>query len=139
MTRGYSCGDLTVMPVRPPGRIVRLRTVGDSSRDGGPLTERSGTGRSTNTQDRDHRDGGPGLSGRGYRSTALGVFLAVTFMVIMTAAGPAAVFFRVVVVPIARGMKWIISDAEPAASAPESATGSPQPGEETETGKTDPA
>ena len=62
-------------------------------------------------------------------STALGVFLAVTFMVIMTAAGPAVVFFRTVVTPVARGMKWIFSDAEPGASAP-------QPSEEGEMGKT---
>jgi hypothetical protein len=48
-------------------------------------------------------------------STAHSVLLAVMFMVIMSAAGPALVFGRVVVVPIARGMKWIFSDAEPEA------------------------
>jgi hypothetical protein len=33
----------------------------------------------------------------------------VTFMVIMTAAGPALAFYRVVIVPIALGSKWIFT------------------------------
>jgi hypothetical protein len=79
-------------------------------------------------------------------STAQAVLIAVTFMVIMTAAGPTLTYWRAVVVPIARGSKWLITGqpspyAKPeAAGADEAATiRHPQSHPGPEPGKTDPA
>jgi hypothetical protein len=54
-------------------------------------------------------------------ATAQNVLLAVTFMVIMTAAAPGLAFYRVVVVPLARGSKWIFSVQGDAEAAPRAA------------------
>jgi hypothetical protein len=54
-------------------------------------------------------------------STTLSVFLAVMFMVLMTAAGPVRAYGRAVFAPLVRDNKWIFSshrdaDAEPEAT-----------------------
>ena len=75
-------------------------------------------------------------------ATAQNVFLAVTFMVIMTAAAPGLAFYRVVIVPLAHGSKWIFTgqgdtkaEPEAAAKAQETDAESPPPDEETEMGE----
>ena len=75
-------------------------------------------------------------------STAQSVLWAAAFMVIMAVAGPALAFGRVVLIPIARSNKWILTgrpsiDAQPKASeAGEAAAGRSQPAGMPETGKT---
>jgi hypothetical protein len=76
-------------------------------------------------------------------ATAQTVLLAVTFMVIMTAAAPALAFYRVVIVPLARGSKWVFTgqgstEAGPeVAKAQEAGAESPLPNEAAEIGEMD--
>ena len=74
-------------------------------------------------------------------STAQFVLFAVTFMVIMTAAGPALAYGRAVLTPLARDNKWVFSrhrdtDAEPEAAKAYETVESPQPREKSEPGET---
>jgi hypothetical protein len=79
------------------------------------------------------------------------ILIAVAFMVILTAAAPALAYWKNVVVPLARGSKWIIGLQPDTDAGPETGKAqqvhaeAPQPGEKSEpapqpeTGKTDPA
>jgi hypothetical protein len=78
------------------------------------------------------------------RSTAQFILIAATFMIIMTAAGPTLTYWRAVILPMARGSKWIITGrsspyAKPEAPGADQAAPAPHPqsNPEPEPGKTD--